>query len=289
MRFGISSSLAWSPNLLVCGGVLAAGGRLFSRTPHGLGSATGSCARRLHPQRLEPRLVRLRRDLVGLDEVALAPLDLDRGEILPLPVARHDPRREPALLPRRRALDERDGAEDAARLEPRATLDVVLEEGVLDLGAAHDELRPRREPEVTPGGEEDHVLLHEPPRLSRRLAGVEHVEELPGEALVGEEAAAAGRLREVRHAELPRELELPLPRAAADRLEPLAVDEPLLLRDGRREELRRQRAQEPPVEPALALHDPERVPALALRPLPEHLTREDEVGALGDHDLLRLP
>src|SRR6266511_1987289 len=266
--------------------------------PHAASSATtilryqaelrANAAGASDPQGLDLRLVGLRDDLVVLDEIAFAPLHLDVREVLPLAVPRHDGCGEPALLPGRHPLDERDRPEDALRLEPRPPGDVVLEERVLHLGAPDDELRAGREPEVTPGREEDDVVLDEEARRPRRLARVEHVEELPREALVGEVAAPAGRLREVRDAELARELELALARAATDRLEPRAVHDPLLLGDRRREELRRERAQEPAVEAALALDGPHRVSPLALRALPEHLAREDEVRPLRLHDLLRL-
>ena len=68
----------------------------------------------------------------------------------------------------------------------------------------------------------------------------------------------------------------------------LAVDDPVPLRDGRLEELRRERPQQPARQPALALDDAQGVAPLALRPLPEHLAGEDEVRPLGLHDLLRL-
>src|SRR3990172_7292290 len=137
------------------------------------------------------------------------------------------------------------------------------------------------------GGEEHHVVAFDATLLPRPRARVEDVEELPGEALVRQVAAASRRRGPVGDAELPRKLHLALPRAAADRLEALPVHQPLTLGDLRGQELRRERAQEPAVEAAVPLDDAQGVAPLALRALTQHLSGEDELSTLLFHDLAR--
>jgi len=142
---------------------------------------------------------------------------------------------------------------------------------------------------VPAGREQDHVVLVDGALAARRLARVQDVEELPREGLVGEVAAPAGRLRPLADPELLRQRHLPLARAAADVEEPAPVHQPLLLRDGGLEQQGRERPEQPALEPRLALDDAERVPALALGALPQHLAGEDEVRLLRLQDLLRPP
>ena len=66
------------------------------------------------------------------------------------------------------------------------------------------------------------------------------------------------------------------------------VEDPLQLRDRRRQQLRRERPHQAALQPRLALDGPERVAPLALGALPQHLAGEDEVGPLALHDLLGL-
>ncbi len=120
-----------------------------------------------------------------------------------------------------------------------------------------------------------------------RVAVFDEVPDFPGKAGLGKQAAAGGG-GIVSYLENLGQLHLWFAGAARDCREFLPVNESLLFRLGRFQQLRRQRSQDKPFGSGLSVDYAHRVASLAHRALAEHLAGYDEIGARLAHILFRL-